>query len=106
MTIDPRATLWNQFILAAAIARMARPVAEKAGDDLVSKASRGKQLLCTKARGITRRISKVELRHGARAPKYRLVSVHNQAASRRRYPGDCTGVPSVHRQRIVRRMHH
>lgn len=35
MTIDPRATLWNQFILAAAIARMARPVAEKAGDDLV-----------------------------------------------------------------------
>jgi len=35
MILDPRATLWNQFILAAAIARMARPVAEKAGDDLV-----------------------------------------------------------------------
>lgn len=35
MTLDHRATLWNQFILAAAIARMARPVAEKAGDDLV-----------------------------------------------------------------------
>ncbi|HTH18001.1 MAG TPA: hypothetical protein VL974_15185 [Magnetospirillum sp.] len=35
MPLDARATLWNQFILAAAIARMARPVAEKAGDDLV-----------------------------------------------------------------------
>lgn len=35
MTLDHRATLWNQFILAAAVARMARPVAEKAGDDLV-----------------------------------------------------------------------
>lgn len=35
MILDARATLWNQFILAAAIARMARPVAEKAGDDLV-----------------------------------------------------------------------
>lgn len=35
MTFDPRQTLWSQFILAAAVARMARPVAEKAGDDLV-----------------------------------------------------------------------
>lgn len=35
MTLDHRATLWNQFILAAALARTARPVAEKAGDDLV-----------------------------------------------------------------------
>lgn len=35
MTFDPRGTLWNQFILAAAVARMARPVAETAGDDLV-----------------------------------------------------------------------
>ncbi|HLO74820.1 MAG TPA: hypothetical protein VK196_00010 [Magnetospirillum sp.] len=35
MTLDHRATLWNQFILAAAVARLARPVAEKAGDDLV-----------------------------------------------------------------------
>lgn len=35
MTLDYRATLWNQFILAAAVARMARPVVEKAGDDLV-----------------------------------------------------------------------
>jgi len=35
MTVDARATLWNQFILAAALARMARPVAEQAVDDLV-----------------------------------------------------------------------
>lgn len=35
MSFDARATLWNQFILAAAVARMARPVAEQAGDDLV-----------------------------------------------------------------------
>jgi hypothetical protein len=35
MTLDFRATLWNQFILAAATARLARPVAEKAGDDLI-----------------------------------------------------------------------
>jgi hypothetical protein len=35
MTFDARATLWTQFILAAAVARMARPIAEKAGDDLV-----------------------------------------------------------------------
>ncbi len=35
MSFDARATLWNQFILAAALARMARPVAERAGDDLV-----------------------------------------------------------------------
>lgn len=35
MIADHRVTLWNQFILAAAIARLARPVAEKAGDDLV-----------------------------------------------------------------------
>ncbi|MBC7905269.1 MAG: hypothetical protein H7Y60_00790 [Rhodospirillaceae bacterium] len=35
MTFDSCGTLWNQFILAAALARMARPVAENAGDDLV-----------------------------------------------------------------------
>lgn len=35
MTFDPRQTIWSQFILAAAVARVARPVAEKAGDDLV-----------------------------------------------------------------------
>ena len=35
MTLDHRATLWNHFILAAAVGRMARPVAEPAGDDLV-----------------------------------------------------------------------
>lgn len=35
MTVDHRATLWNQFILAAAVARLALPVAERAGDDLV-----------------------------------------------------------------------
>jgi hypothetical protein len=35
MTFDPCQILWSQFILAAAVARMAAPVAEKAGDDLV-----------------------------------------------------------------------
>lgn len=35
MTLDFRATLWNQFILAAAVARLARPVAQQAGNDLV-----------------------------------------------------------------------
>lgn len=35
MSVDSRGTLWSQFILAAALARMARPVAERAGDDLV-----------------------------------------------------------------------
>lgn len=34
MTFDPQATLWNQFILSAALARMVRPLAECAGEDL------------------------------------------------------------------------
>jgi hypothetical protein len=34
MMVDPAATLWNQFILSAALARLVRPFAERAGHDL------------------------------------------------------------------------
>lgn len=34
MNIDPSVTVWNQFILSAALARMVRPLAECAGNDL------------------------------------------------------------------------
>lgn len=34
--VDPRTTLWTQFILAAALARVARPVVEQSGEDYVS----------------------------------------------------------------------